>query len=149
MNILGPSDSPTAKHETGEGVENEERLKRKILIVEDDESWSRTYRMLMERLGYEVFIATNGKEALELVSTQNPDLVTMDGELVKKDSEGKEIGRDWDPDVAAKIRAQNSKVIITMISGHDLKFEGRGINKSGAYGETLKAHIESLLAETK
>ena len=148
MTIHGPSNIPGAKHEAGEGVENEEKPKRKILIVEDDKNWIENYESWVGQLGYEVFIATNGEEALKLVKTQNPDLVTMDGELVKKDSEGKEIGRDWGPDIAAKIRAQNSKVIITMISNHDLKFEGRGINKLDAY-ETLEAYLESLLAETR
>jgi len=142
MIIHGPSDLSPAN------IETKERVKKKILIVEDDKDWIENYESWVGRLGYEVFIATNEEEALELVKTQNPDLITMDGELVKKDSEGKEIGSDWGPDIAAKIRAQNSKVIITMISGRDLKFEGRGINKSDAY-ETLEAHLESLLAETR
>ena len=37
MTIHGPSNIPGAKHEAGEGVENEEKPKRKILIVEDEE----------------------------------------------------------------------------------------------------------------
>lgn len=50
----------------------------KILLVEDDEIISGMYKVKLIQDGYEVALATNGVEAIEMVSQENPDLVLLD-----------------------------------------------------------------------
>ena len=49
-----------------------------ILLVEDDVPYADATRMLLERDGYEVLIATNGIEALDLLRERSIDLVLLD-----------------------------------------------------------------------
>lgn len=50
----------------------------KILVVDDDEHILKLYKDELTDEGYEVILAANGKEALELFYKENPDLVTLD-----------------------------------------------------------------------
>jgi DNA-binding response OmpR family regulator len=50
----------------------------KILIVDDDPYILMSLEFLMKKNGYEVGIARNGTEALDLVNTTQPNLVLLD-----------------------------------------------------------------------
>jgi two-component system, cell cycle response regulator DivK len=50
----------------------------KILLVEDNEMNRDMLSRRLERKGYEVVIAVNGQEGVELVSSNRPDLILMD-----------------------------------------------------------------------
>jgi two-component system, OmpR family, response regulator RegX3 len=50
----------------------------RILVVEDEESFSDALSFMLRREGFEVVIATNGHEALQLVDRHGPDLVLLD-----------------------------------------------------------------------
>lgn len=50
----------------------------KILIVEDELSISEIERAYLEKEGYKVIIANNGKDGLNLFYEKNPDLVILD-----------------------------------------------------------------------
>jgi len=55
------------------------RLKRfRILIVDDEERILRFLTSKMKASGYEVMTAQNGQEALERITSQQPDLVVLD-----------------------------------------------------------------------
>jgi len=49
-----------------------------ILVVDDIDSNTRLFTRLLTRDGHKVMAATNGEEALEIVSRRQPDLVLMD-----------------------------------------------------------------------
>ena len=51
---------------------------KKVLVVEDNDDWREFLAMLIKRLGYEVFEATTGIEAIERASSIYPDLILMD-----------------------------------------------------------------------
>ncbi|MCH6545693.1 MAG: response regulator [Deltaproteobacteria bacterium] len=53
-------------------------MKKKILIVEDDQDLRQTLQMHLELLGYDSILAVNGKEAVDLATSQVPDLILMD-----------------------------------------------------------------------
>jgi two-component system cell cycle response regulator DivK len=51
---------------------------KKILLVEDNNEVRELLALFMKRLGYKVFEATTGVEAIDLASTVQPDLIMMD-----------------------------------------------------------------------
>jgi DNA-binding response OmpR family regulator len=50
----------------------------KILVVDDDLHIQRLYKEELTEEGYEVVVASNGKEAMDMFEKENPDLVTLD-----------------------------------------------------------------------
>lgn len=67
-------------------------LKKKILLVEDEEALRLLYKEELEEEGYEVFTAKNGKEALQKLRKERPDLVVLD--IVMPEMDGMEaLGR--------------------------------------------------------
>ena len=72
-------------------------IKKKILIVEDDNFVAEVYSTKLFEMGHEVRIAQNGEEGLKVIGEEKPDLILLDiimpvmggiemlGELKKKD----------------------------------------------------------------
>ena len=63
----------------------------KILVVDDDPYILMSLEFLMKKGGYEVSIARNGAEALDLIDTTRPDLVLLD--IMMPDVDGYSICR--------------------------------------------------------
>ena len=53
-------------------------MSKSILIADDEPNIVAAVEYLLKRSGYEVSVARNGAEALELVETSHPDLVVLD-----------------------------------------------------------------------
>jgi len=53
-------------------------VSKKILVAEDEPNIVVALQFLLRRAGYEVHVARNGDEALQLVETVRPDLVLLD-----------------------------------------------------------------------
>jgi two-component system alkaline phosphatase synthesis response regulator PhoP len=56
-------------------------MAKKILVVDDEQNIVRLAQVYLERAGYEVITASDGKEALEKVELEKPDLVVLDYSL--------------------------------------------------------------------
>jgi len=54
------------------------RTRKKILIVDDDLDLCHILQTVFEQLGYDTVLAVNGKEAVDLATSQLPDLILMD-----------------------------------------------------------------------
>ena len=54
------------------------RTRKKILIVDDDPDLCYILQTVFEHLGYDSVVAVNGKEAVDLATSQLPDLILMD-----------------------------------------------------------------------
>ncbi len=52
--------------------------RKKIVLAEDNTTLSLLLKFRLEKEGYELFMAVDGKEALELINTHNPDLIITD-----------------------------------------------------------------------
>lgn len=59
-------------------------MAKKILIVEDDPATVDYLTRLFRDNGYDVCSATDGVEALEVMRTERPDMVTLDLEMPKE-----------------------------------------------------------------
>ncbi len=56
-----------------------------ILVVEDDKNQRLLYEQELELEGYDIVTASDGKEALEKVQEQLPDIIIMDITIPKMD----------------------------------------------------------------
>ena len=52
--------------------------KKRILVVEDDMDNYELVRFMLERAGYDVFLAVNGRDGVSAARLQRPDLILMD-----------------------------------------------------------------------
>ena len=83
----------------------------KILVVDDDEHIRRLYKEEFEDEGYEVVIASNGEEAMELFDKENPDIVTLD--ILLPDVDGIRLLR--------QMKEKRPKVPIIMSTAYDYR----------------------------
>ncbi len=62
------------------------KFKAKVLLVDDDPDFLEMHKAVLARNGYEVLTAFNGREGLERVRTDLPDLIILDLMMEKHDS---------------------------------------------------------------
>ena len=65
--------------------------KFKILIADDEPNILLSLEFLMKKAGYEVFVARNGAEAMEILQNNTPSLVVLD--IMMPDTDGYQICR--------------------------------------------------------
>src|SRR5271156_4590340 len=53
-------------------------MKKKILVVDDEEEYRVLLVRVLSAVGYDVFAAGNGAEGLKLFASRNPDLIMLD-----------------------------------------------------------------------
>ena len=63
-------------------------MKKRILIVDDEPSIVRLLSMRLESIGYEVFVAHNGVDCVQIAEREVPDLILMDMKMPYKDGIG-------------------------------------------------------------
>ncbi len=86
--------------------------KEKILVVDDEKNICDLLRMYLEKEGYAVVMAHNGFDAVQMFSSENPDLVLLDVMLPQLDG--------WQ--VCREIRKTSEKPII-MLTAKDEVFD--------------------------
>lgn len=83
----------------------------KIMVVDDDAHILRLYKEELEEEGYEVVVASSGKEALEVFERESPDLVTLD--ILIPDIDGRILLR--------RMKEQKPRVPIIMSTAYDYR----------------------------
>ena len=122
-------------------------VSKKILVADDEPSIVAALEFLLQRNGYEVHVARNGEEAIELVEAHNPDLVLLDVMMPRKSGY----------EVCARMREREEwrhiKIIMLSAKGRDAE-----VNKGLAMGadvyvtkpfstRELMAKIKGLLGD--
>ena len=84
--------------ELTEDDEEEEEVRQKILVADDEASIRRILETRLKMVGYDVIVAEDGEEAVEVFNKTNPDLVVLDVMMPKMDGYGvtREIRRNSD-----------------------------------------------------
>ncbi|MBV9864905.1 MAG: response regulator [Abitibacteriaceae bacterium] len=101
-------------------------MSKKILAVDDEKHIVRLVQINLEREGYEVVTASNGREALEKVAAEKPDLLVMDVMMPEMDGfealkKLKEDAATADiPVIMLTAKAQDADVFRGWQSGADL-----------------------------
>jgi len=88
---------------------------KRVLIADDEPNIVASLEFLMEQAGYEVKLAANGQEALDLVASFRPDLVLLDVMMPVKN--GYEVCQILKSDPA--LRAV--KVVMLSAKGRDVE----------------------------
>ena len=83
---------------------------QKILLVEDNEMNRDMLARRLAKKGYEVVMAVNGAEGVELAQTQAPDLILMDMSLPVMDG--------WEATRQLKARADTQKIPVIALTAH-------------------------------
>lgn len=91
--------------------------KKKILLVDDEQSILKILRIKLKVSGYEVITASDGKEALELCESVKPDIMLLDIIMPAMDGFevlGKLCRRSKMPVIACSARPENGPKALSM-----------------------------------
>ena len=112
--------------------------KARILVVEDNIDNYELVRFILERAGYDVFLAMNGRDGVGAARSQKPDLILMDLTMPEMDG--------WL--AAEKLKADESTKTIPLIalSAHTLPSERKRALEAGCDGYVSKPiHMAGFL----
>jgi len=76
------------------------KAKKLILCIEDEQEMIDLIRLILSRHGFEVRGANGGKEGLEVIRKEHPDLILLD--LMMPDMDGWEVYQQMKADEATK-----------------------------------------------
>jgi CheY-like chemotaxis protein len=102
-----------------------------ILIVEDEQALNEAYQMILEKSGYTVFAAYDGKEALEVTEKIEPTLILLDLRMPRMD--GIQFLEHYD------LKEKHPKVKVIVFSNYDMQKEIDQAYSLGAERYILKA----------
>jgi two-component system cell cycle response regulator DivK len=104
--------------------------KGRILVVEDNMDNYELVRFILERAGYDVFLAVNGRDGVAAARLQKPDLILMDLGMPEMDG--------WH--AAGKLKADEATKSIPLfaLTAHTLPSERRRAMEAGCDGYVSK-----------
>jgi two-component system cell cycle response regulator DivK len=97
--------------------------KGRILIVEDNMDTYELVRFILEKNGYEVFLAANGRDGVNAASKQKPDLIVMDLSMPEMDG--------WTATSLIKQNKQTSSIPLIALTAHVLPGDRQRAMDSG------------------
>ena len=112
--------------------------KGRILVVEDNMDNYELVRFILERAGYDVFLAVNGRDGVAAARFQKPDLILMDLTMPEMDG--------WL--AAEKLKADDATKLIPLIAltAHTLPSERKRAIEAGYDGYVSKPiHMNGFL----
>jgi CheY-like chemotaxis protein len=112
--------------------------KGRILVVEDNMDNYELVRFILERAGYDVFLAMNGRDGISAARLQKPDLILMDLGMPEMDG--------WD--AAKKLKADETTKSIPLfaLTAHTLPSERKRAMEAGCDGYVSKPiHMNGFL----
>ena len=126
------------------------KTKKLILCIEDEQEMIDLIRLILSRHGFDVRGATGGKEGLEIIRKEHPDLILLD--LMMPEMDGWEVYQQMKADETIK----NIPVIIVTAKAQSIdKVLGLHIAKVDDYiskpfsPQELLSSIESVLDKKK
>jgi DNA-binding response OmpR family regulator len=90
-----------------------DKVRKKVLVVEDEENMARLCREELEDEGYEVTVAFSGLKGLELFKSAAPDIVTLDIKL--PDLDGMELLR--------QMKSLRPEVPVIILTAYDYMYD--------------------------
>lgn len=124
-------------------------MAEKILIVDDDLETLRLVGLMLQRQGYQVISARNGKEGMSLALKEHPDLIVLD--IMMPDLDGYQVARDL------RANTETADIPILMFTAKSQVDDKVTGYEAGAddyltkpvHPAELIAHIKALLSRTR
>lgn len=104
--------------------------KGRILIVEDNMDNYELVRLVLERAGYDVFLAVNGRDGVDAARAQRPDLILMDLGLPEMDG--------WNATEKLKSDEETKSIPLYVLTAHTLPQERKRALSAGCDGYVAK-----------
>lgn len=112
--------------------------KGRILIVEDNMDNYELVRIVLERAGYDVFLAVNGRDGVDAARAQKPDLILMDLGLPEMDG--------WLATTKLKSDGETRSIPLYALTAHTLPNERKRAILAGCDGYVAKPiHMKGFL----
>ncbi|MEM2889926.1 MAG: response regulator [Candidatus Hadarchaeum sp.] len=104
--------------------------KKKIMVVDDSRSIVRAVELLLESEGFETVTASNGRECLEKLEKEKPDLILLD--IMMPGMNGREVCK--------QIKKSNKEVKVIFLTGI-------GVTKSEDFSALCQKFHADILRE--
>jgi len=115
-----------------------EMSKGRILVVEDNMDNYQLVRFILERAGYDVFLAVNGRDGVDAARLQKPDLILMDLGMPEMDG--------WIATEKLKSDDATKSIPLYALSAHTLPNERKRAILAGCDGYVSKPiHMQGFL----
>lgn len=117
-----------------------------ILVVDDEIHMCEILKRLLEKVGYTVFTASNGKKALTITREQKPDVILLD--LMMPGMNGREICkvvREISPDT--KVIYLTAKVESDLAKLKEIRNEADNFIAKPATSKKILSSIENSLRQ--
>lgn len=112
--------------------------KGRILVVEDNMDNYELVRFILERAGYDVFLAVNGRDGVDAARFQKPDLILMDLGMPEMDG--------WLAAQKLKSDEATKSIPLFALTAHTLPGERKRAIQAGCDGYVSKPiHMEGFL----
>lgn len=112
--------------------------KGRILIVEDNMDNYELVRFVLERAGYDVFLAVNGRDGVNAAHAQKPDLILMDMGLPEMDG--------WIATEKLKSDDATKSIPLYALTAHTLPHDRKRAMKAGCDGYVPKPiHMKNFV----
>jgi len=112
--------------------------KGRILIVEDNMDNYELVRFILERSGYDVFLAVNGRDGVDAARLQKPDLILMDLGMPEMDG--------WVATRKLKSDAVTKSIPLYALTAHTLPTERKRAMLAGCDGYFSKPiHMKGFI----
>jgi CheY-like chemotaxis protein len=112
--------------------------KGRILVVEDNMDNYQLVRFILERAGYDVFLAVNGLDGVDAARLQKPDLILMDLGMPEMDG--------WLAAQKLKTNEATKSIPLYALTAHTLPGERKRALQAGCDGYVSKPiHVEGFL----
>jgi len=112
--------------------------KGSILVVEDNMDNYELVRFILERAGYDVFLAVNGRDGVDAARLQKPDFILMDLSMPEMDG--------WNAAQKLKSDEETKSIMLYALTAHTLPHDRKRAMQSGFDGYVSKPiHVQSFL----
>ena len=112
--------------------------KRKVLLIDDEQDLLTVIGLTIESWGYEVITASSGKDGIEALKNQNPDIVILDYLMPEMDGIA----------TLKEIRKINTKIPVIMFTAHPEGLPLKGAENLKINAFVPKSSPESILKTT-
>jgi twitching motility two-component system response regulator PilH len=111
----------------------------KILVVDDTSTDRLNLQNILQQAGYQVVTASSGKEAVEKVASERPDLIFLD--IIMEDMDGFQTCRKLSNEESSK------HIPVIMVSSKDQKVDILWARRQGARAYIVKPYTADEITD--